>query len=310
MNKKYDIFISYRNRCGRHEAERLYAKLREDGYNVFLDRNEMHGGDFREQLMNGVENCKDFILVVNNNTFDRMLGNNFRDNARDWVKDELTRAIKTEKNIIPAICDVGYAFPQDLPNDIEAIVNIQTIDFSLDFDRSYKILKKSYLISKRNFFKNRQLLLILFLLFVIFVSIGSIIWKKISDAFFDNRIKKFVELYCDATNNNNIPEIEKLYVPQVKRFYDSYDISRDSVIKCYRRYEKRFMAHNPKTIVQWETLKTNKMKDGMIKLSFTEFYMLDREDTTKDNMFILDKFFVLDDNYKIIKEYEEKIESK
>ena len=200
----------------------------------------MHGGDFPQQLKTGVKECEDFILVVNENTFDRMLGNDIQHNVEDWVRDELSCAIDNRKNIIPAIYDVGYAFPQDLPNDINAIVNKQTIDFSMDFDNSYKILKKRYLKSKRNFFKNRQLLLILFLLFVIFVSIGSIIWKKISDAFFDNRIKKFVELYCDATNNNNIPEIEKLYAPQVKRFYNSYDISRDSVIQCYGRYENFF----------------------------------------------------------------------
>ena len=46
------------------------------------------------------------------------------------------------------------------------------------------------------------------------------------------------------------------------------------------------------------------MKDGLLGLSYIVFYVLDREDTTKDNMYIIEKFFVLDGNYKIIREYE------
>lgn len=49
MNKRYDVFISYR-RSSASEANLIAEKLRARGYRVFFDVEELRAGLFNEQL--------------------------------------------------------------------------------------------------------------------------------------------------------------------------------------------------------------------------------------------------------------------
>ena len=158
----------------------------------------------------------------------------------------------------------------------------------------------------RIFFDKTKVLSAIFLIFISII-LAIYIKKEKADSV-ELRIRDFIELYRDATNNNNISEIESLYAPIVKRFYSSYNISRDSVICNYKKYESEFKAHNPQSAIQWETLRYNVMKDGFVYLSFVEYYSLDREETDKNAMWILEKYFILDNNYQIVKEYEKQLQ--
>lgn len=121
----------------------------------------------------------------------------------------------------------------------------------------------------------------------------------------EDKCKDFVERYCDATNHHNYPEIEKLYASHIQRYYSSYNISRDSVMQCYKKYEEKFRAHNPNVIVDWNTLEIQLTKDGLVSLSFLESYTMDREDESRCSMWIIEKFFLLDKDNQIVQEYEE-----
>ena len=95
---KYDIFISYRREGGYDVAKHLYDLLSRDGYKVSFDIDTLRNGDFDTQLLTRVEQCKDFILIVDEHTFDRTIDPSFNPN-NDWLRQELVHALKYDKNI-------------------------------------------------------------------------------------------------------------------------------------------------------------------------------------------------------------------
>lgn len=101
MKKKYDIFISYRREGGINSAIALHSTLLSMNYRAFLDVNNLQSGKFDEALLDVIEHCKDFLLVLSPGALDRCV------NEDDWVRREVTYAMERGKNIIPIICDGG-----------------------------------------------------------------------------------------------------------------------------------------------------------------------------------------------------------
>ena len=100
MNKKYDVFISYRREGGYDTAKHLNDLLVRDGYKVSFDIDTLRNGNFDTQLLSRIDRCKDFILIVDQHAFDRTLDPKF-DPQNDWLRCELAYALKKGKNIIP-----------------------------------------------------------------------------------------------------------------------------------------------------------------------------------------------------------------
>ena len=82
---KYDIFISYRRDGGYDTAKHLNDLLVRDGYRVSFDIDTLRSGDFDTQLLERIDQCKDFILIVDNNAFVRTLNSTF-DPKKDWLR--------------------------------------------------------------------------------------------------------------------------------------------------------------------------------------------------------------------------------
>lgn len=62
---QYDIFISYKRRgTSSATAAYIYDLLTKKGFSVFFDRKEMGQGAFNEQLYNHIENAKDVIVLL------------------------------------------------------------------------------------------------------------------------------------------------------------------------------------------------------------------------------------------------------
>ncbi len=100
---KYDIFISYR-RTAYDTANLIAEKLRHAGYSVFFDIDTLTSGRFNEQLLQVINGCKDFILVLPESALDRCQDEN------DWIRREVTHAIVRQKNIIPVMLDGQSSF--------------------------------------------------------------------------------------------------------------------------------------------------------------------------------------------------------
>ena len=90
------------------------------GYNVFIDVESLRAGKFNEALLDVIDNCKDFILVLSKNALDRCV------NEDDGVRREVSHAMKKKKNIVPIMLR-DFSFPEGLPDDIKEICNYQRI---------------------------------------------------------------------------------------------------------------------------------------------------------------------------------------
>lgn len=141
MNEHYDIFISYRRDGGFETAKHLNDLLVHDGYTVSFDIDTLREGDFDETLLRRIDQCVDFILVVDKHTFDRTLDPEF-DLKKDWLRTELAYALKLRKNIIPVLLSGVNGFPTNLPEDVADVATKNGPEYNkYYFDEFYRRLK-------------------------------------------------------------------------------------------------------------------------------------------------------------------------
>lgn len=141
MNEHYDIFISYRRDGGFETAKHLNDLLVHDGYTVSFDIDTLREGDFDDALLKRVDQCVDFILVVDKHTFDRTLDPDFSP-KKDWLRRELAYALKLRKNIIPVLLSGVNGFPFNLPKDIADVAKKHGPEYNkFYFDEFYRRLK-------------------------------------------------------------------------------------------------------------------------------------------------------------------------
>lgn len=142
---KYDVFISYRRDGGYDTAKHLNDLLIRDGYKVSFDIDTLRSGNFDVQLLTRIEQCKDFILIVDAHAFDRTLDPSF-DPSKDWLRCELAHALKHNKNIIPVFLAGVSGFPEDLPADVVGVVKKNGPEYNkYYFNEFYKKLKYRFL---------------------------------------------------------------------------------------------------------------------------------------------------------------------
>lgn len=150
MKVKYDIFISYRRNGGFDTAKHLYDLLTRDGYRVSFDIDTLRNGDFDVALLKRIEECTDFILIVDKNAFDRCMDPNF-DSKKDWLRCELAHALSHNKNVIPIMLAGVNSYPDNLPKDIATITKKNGPKHTMYyFDSFYKRLCDNFLESNPN----------------------------------------------------------------------------------------------------------------------------------------------------------------
>lgn len=138
--KIYDVFISYRRKGGFETAKHLNDLLSHDGYSVSFDIDTLREGDFDTALLARIEQCVDFILVVDEHCFDRTIDKSVA-REQDWLRIELAYALELRKNIIPILL-ANAAFPNALPDDIKDVSRKNGPIYSKEyFDNFYGKLK-------------------------------------------------------------------------------------------------------------------------------------------------------------------------
>lgn len=123
---KYQIFVSYRRGSGSFLAGRVVDRLRLKGYKVFFDVESMNSGTFNEQIFKAIDECKDFIVVLQAGSLDRCV------NADDWVRREIEYALAHNKNIIP-IWTHDFAFPENTPESIRILQQVEGVALSTEY---------------------------------------------------------------------------------------------------------------------------------------------------------------------------------
>lgn len=115
------IFISYRRDGGQYLAALLADHFTNKRYTTFLDVSSMGAGKFDEQIIENINSCTDFILVLSPGSLERCTNND------DWLRKEIECALENKKNIIPILVP-GFSFPDKLPASIESIRLYQGVD--------------------------------------------------------------------------------------------------------------------------------------------------------------------------------------
>lgn len=165
---KYDVFISYRREGGYDTAKHLYDLLVRDGYKVSFDIDTLRNDDFDIQLLSRIEQCKDFILIVDAHCFDKILDKSI-DPKKDWLRCELAHALKHNKNIIPIFLSGVTGFPDGLPEDIVNVTKKNGPEYNrYYFNDFYNTLKKRFLKSKKKS-KGKYILLLSLVLFLTYI---------------------------------------------------------------------------------------------------------------------------------------------
>jgi hypothetical protein len=143
---KYDIFISYRREGGFEVAKHIYDLLKKDGYNVSFDMDTLQNGNFNTELLKRIDECNDFVLILNKGVFDRCF---IIDKNNDWLRIELSYALEKGKNIIPVMLE-DFVFPENLPADIAdvAMKNSPKYD-KYYFDNFYQRFRDKFLLTKQ-----------------------------------------------------------------------------------------------------------------------------------------------------------------
>ena len=118
-DKKYDIFISYRNADGAQYARILQLELEEKyHYKVFLDYDELKDGVYGKDIVDAIQSATIFIMVLTPEYLTRTVEDD------SWITKEIRMAIENKKHFIPVNPDRKFnGIPKDTPEDIAAVVN-------------------------------------------------------------------------------------------------------------------------------------------------------------------------------------------
>lgn len=220
---KYDIFISYRREGGYDTAKHLNDLLVRDGYKVSFDIDTLRSGDFDTQLLSRIEECKDFILIIDKHAFDRTLDKRFDPN-KDWLRCELAYALKHNKNIIPVFLSGVTGFPDGLPADIVNVTKKNGPEYNrYYFNDFYETLKKRFL-HKR---KKNKYIIIAVPVFLLLVFIPFAI-NKIEDTTMEEDTPEIIESPIDIKFYSKKPsESDGIFDKELYAKVDGYEYKVD-----------------------------------------------------------------------------------
>ncbi|KAL7976067.1 hypothetical protein Chor_009745 [Crotalus horridus] len=128
-----DVFISYRRRTGSQLASLLKVHLQLHGFSVFLDVEKLEAGKFEDKLTQSVMSARNFVLVLSVQALDRCKGDVA---GRDWVHKEIATALSCRKNVIPVADHFEWPDPEELPEDMRAILKFNGIKWSHEYQEA------------------------------------------------------------------------------------------------------------------------------------------------------------------------------
>lgn len=147
-----DIYISYRPGEGSKTAKMLCDQLTRDSYRAYMDIEALRGGLYDDQQLGRIDVCEDFLLIIDPHAFDDALKTDSNPKT-DWLRQELAYALRKKKHIIPIFTEGVKEFPNNLPEDIKAVTQLERLTYN---NEEYEMLKERFLQSKK---VNRNILL-------------------------------------------------------------------------------------------------------------------------------------------------------
>lgn len=134
LNRKFDVFISYRRSTGSQLASLLKVHLQLRGLSVFLDVAELGSGKFDEAILTTIARSNNFILVLSESCLDRCKEDT---HVQDWLHKEIVCALENGKHSVPVI-ESNFKWPKDgeLPTDIKQIGTWNGVSWSHEYQEA------------------------------------------------------------------------------------------------------------------------------------------------------------------------------
>lgn len=137
------VFISYR-RDDLYTALLVYKNLREHGYEVFLDMENLDSGTYAPVLLNQIAARAHFVLVLTPEALNRC------SKPGDWVRREIEHAMDLKRNIVPLMFN-GFNFrlaAEHLTGKLAHLPEYNGLEVprsSQFFDFAMQLLREKYL---------------------------------------------------------------------------------------------------------------------------------------------------------------------
>lgn len=122
----------------------------------------------------------------------------------------------------------------------------------------------------------------------------------------ERRIRGFVSDFCmmeELASGSGWSMIQQLYAPRVERYYDNQNETIDQVAQHYANYDSFFGVYGKHSKPRWNTLSYYKSGNRYI-VSYIEDYSIDRYDESKYSVFVLEKHFELNNDFKAVSVYD------
>lgn len=120
----YDVFISYR-RSHPTDARLVKQMLKERGFRVFLDVDDLGQCFFDERLVSVIHQTSNFICLVTPGSLDRV------GDPEDWMRKEIETAFKTHRNVVTVVTDLKFDWNQfELPASLERLPAVNAVAFN------------------------------------------------------------------------------------------------------------------------------------------------------------------------------------
>lgn len=126
---KATTFISYRRSVGGFVARAVYQRLRQAGYDVFMDVESINAGTFDTIILEQIAVRTHFLVILTPGTLDRCV------EPRDWLRREVEQALATRRTIVPLFAE-GFQFKQAqefLTGDLAALQRQNGITLYLEY---------------------------------------------------------------------------------------------------------------------------------------------------------------------------------
>ena len=93
------IFISYRRSVSKYIARSVFLALHYNGYDAFLDVENINSGTFESIILNQIAARPHFLVILTDGTLERCA------EPGDWLRREIEFAIDLKRNIVPVLVD-------------------------------------------------------------------------------------------------------------------------------------------------------------------------------------------------------------
>lgn len=99
MSDQRKVFLSYRRSLSGWLARSVYQWLRGEGFDVFMDVENLDSGQFPDVILHQIEARPHFVVALIPGTLQRTV------DKGDWLCREIEHAIRQQRNIVPLLAD-------------------------------------------------------------------------------------------------------------------------------------------------------------------------------------------------------------